>query len=299
MTRASDNTLSSDHFYTDLSVGEILRRARMHTGQSIDDVATTLRIRASHLDALERSDFESLPGRVYVIGFVRTYAEYLNLDGGRVVELLKRQSRGLTTPQEMNGFAPVSESRLPSVSIVAAAFGAIMITVLMWIAYNNARLSGVDELPSVPAQVKSMSEIEKLSIPDTPNDMDLPEASDVVTDPATPAADAATPTTEPVVAAPKAAPTPAIQIVLLDDSWLEVRNPEGRVVEARLFRKGEVFPVAEPVDEFGHSFAVTMGNAAGVQILVAGKALPPLGNVNQVRRNIPLNPATLKALMAN
>ena len=113
--------LSSDEFYTDIPVGEILRRARLQHGLTLRDAELHLHIRIQHLEALERSDFDALPGQVYVVGFIRAYAEFLGLDGGRVIHVLKRQSRGLGTPQSLNAHILPSDSRLPSVSMIAVA----------------------------------------------------------------------------------------------------------------------------------------------------------------------------------
>ncbi|PZO78204.1 MAG: DUF4115 domain-containing protein, partial [Micavibrio aeruginosavorus] len=75
-------------------MGEILRRTRVHYGQSLQQIEGVLRIRASQLDALEQGDVSQLPGRVYAIGFVRSYSEYLGLDGDKMVHLFKEQSVG-------------------------------------------------------------------------------------------------------------------------------------------------------------------------------------------------------------
>ena len=75
-------TDTPDHFQTDLAVGEILRRTRIHYDQTLADIERALHIRASLLEALEAGDYDRLPGRVYVIGFIRSYSEYLGLAAG-------------------------------------------------------------------------------------------------------------------------------------------------------------------------------------------------------------------------
>ena len=72
-------------------VGEALRRTREYYGKTLEDVEKALRIRSCQIDAIERGDMNDLPGRVYAIGFVRSYAEYLDIDAGRVVHLFKSQ----------------------------------------------------------------------------------------------------------------------------------------------------------------------------------------------------------------
>jgi hypothetical protein len=63
-----------------IGVGSALRRAREVRGLSLDEAARDTRLRVDQLDALEREEFDVLPGEVYVRASVRTYASYLGLD---------------------------------------------------------------------------------------------------------------------------------------------------------------------------------------------------------------------------
>lgn len=84
---------------------------------------------------------------------------------------------------------------------------------------------------------------------------------------------------------------------MLADSWIELRNPEGRVVQARLYREGEEISVDNPVDNDGNPYKISIGNAAGVQLMVEGVPLPPLGPEGKVLKNISLDPAALMATL--
>ena len=68
-------------------LGADLKAAREHKGLDLREVADELRIRHVHLQAIEEGYFDDLPGPVYAVGFVRSYAEYLGLDGEVAVEL--------------------------------------------------------------------------------------------------------------------------------------------------------------------------------------------------------------------
>src|ERR1041384_4816030 len=74
----SANT-SADASYS--GIGATLQAARERAGASVAAVAGTLRVQPAHLAAIEQGRFGELPGQVYVIGFVRSYAEYLGFDG--------------------------------------------------------------------------------------------------------------------------------------------------------------------------------------------------------------------------
>jgi len=71
-----------------VSVGEALRVAREAAGLSLNEVADRLKLSLRQLDAIERDDFEALPGPTFVRGFVRNYARFLEIDSGPLMEAL-------------------------------------------------------------------------------------------------------------------------------------------------------------------------------------------------------------------
>jgi len=62
-------------------IGASLREARTRRGLSPADVQRAIRIRERYLRALEEETWDLLPGEAYAKGFLRTYAEFLGLDG--------------------------------------------------------------------------------------------------------------------------------------------------------------------------------------------------------------------------
>jgi transcriptional regulator with XRE-family HTH domain len=65
-------------------VGPALRRARELRGLTLDEAARDTKLRVDQLSALEREDFDVLPGEVYVRASLRTYATYLGLDADQL-----------------------------------------------------------------------------------------------------------------------------------------------------------------------------------------------------------------------
>ena len=66
-------------------IGEALKRAREERGLGLREVQTATKIRQKYLEALEAGDDSVMPGEVYTKGFIRSYAEYLGLDGWELV----------------------------------------------------------------------------------------------------------------------------------------------------------------------------------------------------------------------
>jgi cytoskeleton protein RodZ len=67
-------------------IGGSLREARLKRNLTPADVQKAIRIRDRYLQALEEERWELLPGDAYVKGFLRTYADYLGLDGSLYVD---------------------------------------------------------------------------------------------------------------------------------------------------------------------------------------------------------------------
>jgi hypothetical protein len=67
-------------------IGNSLREARLRQGLDFPELEQGTKIRGKYLRALEDEQFDVLPAQTYVKGFLRSYAEYLGLDGQLYVD---------------------------------------------------------------------------------------------------------------------------------------------------------------------------------------------------------------------
>ena len=67
-------------------IGNSLREARLRRELDFPELEQGTKIRAKYLRALEDENFDQLPTSTYVKGFLRTYADYLGLDGQLYVD---------------------------------------------------------------------------------------------------------------------------------------------------------------------------------------------------------------------
>jgi hypothetical protein len=67
-------------------IGNSLHEARVRQSVSLQTAEITTKIRAKYLKALEEEQFDALPAQTYVKGFLRTYADFLGLDGQLYVD---------------------------------------------------------------------------------------------------------------------------------------------------------------------------------------------------------------------
>ena len=77
-----------------MDVGKILQDARVAKNLSLDRAAQETNIRKAYLEAIEQNDFATLQGDVFVKGIMRTYGNYLGLDGAKLVEEYKAANAG-------------------------------------------------------------------------------------------------------------------------------------------------------------------------------------------------------------
>jgi cytoskeleton protein RodZ len=211
-----------------LSVGNLLRAERERRNLSVDDVAANLRIRRALIDAIEHGRFKELPGAPYAVGFVKTYAEFLELDREEVIRRFKSEAEGIENRKELHFPRPLSESRLPGGVLL------LMSAVIAACAYAFWHFQSAEERTQMPRVAALPERLAPLADPVPARQPDLPAttASAAVARPQqgveaqpslpAPTSDAATPAPDPVAApvqdlvvspAPPPAPAPAPTLV--------------------------------------------------------------------------------------
>lgn len=276
---------------TDISVGEILRRAREAQGFSLAEVANALKLNIRQIEALESGRFDELPGLAFTRGFLRNYARLLRLDVAPLlanldrpgdvasVELMPASNAHGDIPQEGRG--RFRKSILPG---VLAAAGLLGVVVAGW--YFDTQKKVAEEVAvQVPPVVAEGAQGE--SVPQVPDASTVP-AAPVVPVPAPPAetaaqqaaVPAADPREGPVPAAVPAVPAPAEKVAeppsarptgqtgtdqlvfeFSQDAWVEVKDRNGKILLSQLGKAGLRREVSGAAP-----FSLVVGNARYVKL---------------------------------
>jgi len=118
-------------------IGNSLREARVRQGLDLNRVEADTKIRAKYLQALEEENFEILPAETYVKGFLRTYANYLRLDGQLYVDEFNSRFATYDEPIVSQPRARRSRSRPVESNFVAVGLaGIVAVTVLVVVAWQ-------------------------------------------------------------------------------------------------------------------------------------------------------------------
>lgn len=147
-------------------VGRVLERARKDRGLSLEEAERATKIRKRYLVGLEDDDYTVLPDAVYARGFLKTYANFLGLDGAELSRELKtrrkpRRERGLSYEPPKSeferpiiypgGVSGAEKRKVSRSTVVTVVVSALVIAALIGALYFvglNVRASAGDETPA-------------------------------------------------------------------------------------------------------------------------------------------------------
>jgi hypothetical protein len=156
-------------------IGNSLHEARIRQGLDLGTVEAATKIRAKYVKALEEEQFETLPAQTYVKGFLRTYADYLGLDGQLYVD--EYSSRFVVGEDDRRPLRPRRSAVQPQrdgfqssvVLITLAAIGLVAALVIVaWKSggggthLQNAASTGVVTAPAVHTHVRTKPTVARL-----------------------------------------------------------------------------------------------------------------------------------------
>jgi cytoskeletal protein RodZ len=101
------------------AIGQSLRNRRLQKSLTIEQAAQDTKIHSKFLRALEEEKWDVFPARVYLDGFLRSYGNYLGLEGDDLIEQLRRVT-GETRKPKFAGPMPAQEPEEASPSAMPA-----------------------------------------------------------------------------------------------------------------------------------------------------------------------------------
>jgi len=81
------------------SIGSILKDARTRKAVSLEEVHAKIKIHPRVLQLLEENKFEKLPSPLFVKSFLKSYAEFLEINPGQLLEAYEKE--GLKDPEQI------------------------------------------------------------------------------------------------------------------------------------------------------------------------------------------------------
>ena len=245
-----------------VGIGAQLRAAREAQGLTLAQGAAETRIPQRHLQTIEEGNFAALPARTYAIGFSRSYAKLVGLDGESVAETV-RAELDAQEPRPRHrpaSFEPGDPARVPSSGLVWVVAGALVLLLVGGFFFMRTLFAPAGELPSLIEPTESAA----------PTDAAARQA------PASPA-----PATE----------GPVVFTALEEGIWVKFYDANGMQLMQKLMARGETYTV--PADAEGPQ--LWTGRPDALAITVGGRPIPRLAEDDVVMRDVPV---TAEALLA-
>lgn len=263
-------------------IGNTLREARLRRRLDILQCEAETKIRAKYLRAMEEEQFDLMPSPTYVRGFLRTYADFLDLDGQLVLDEYEsrfgiyeaapdhaepwrpntaRQGSPGTPPRRAHGETSRRPSRRPrgrrtELRLLWLAIGGVMaVALLVWMGVGGTS----DPTPGGVPGVASMTT--------GPGGTTTTEES--IADPDTSLAEA-----------PMKPPLARVVLEGVGDigSWVAVRAIDG---DGRQIWESTLTPGQAKTFGTRRSIHITTGNSAGLRVTINGEEQTLEGTTGQ------------------
>lgn len=175
MSKITEEINNKNNLDNEVSCGELLAKTRQAKGLSEKDIAKELRINASVIEMIECNDFEAIGASVFVKGYLRQYANLLDLS-----EDLLLDSYNQINPDKNS--APIVNKAVESMSkyvltpkLILMIIFSLLTLFLVWLLVSSV----LKKEPAVN-QVTSIQNIEAASIEPMLNEMSFAETEEII-----------------------------------------------------------------------------------------------------------------------
>lgn len=286
---------SADNYLRAVEVGEVLRRARVSAGWSLEDMSRMLKITPFQIDAIENERWLELPCSAIVRGFVRNYARLVSVDAAPLMQALDRVDLAPTADLSIDKGTPVKldfHSHAPKKEWAKVVFALVFLAGAVCLYLFAPADLGEQLTAFMHAQQRSDEKVPQETVADRP-EITAPQPSVVAPAPMAaegvnsesatqPESSSGAAQREPnaadvsAVSAPTSVTQSAVaagaegvlQFSFDQASWVEVRDGKGAVVFSQLNPAGR-----QQVVKGVGPFSLVIGNARHVSLNYNGKVV--------------------------
>ena len=269
------------------TIGEFFKSARKNQKIDLNTVSQELKISKNFLKDIENNQFPSYINVAFLIGHIRSYAKYLNLDEKSLIENFKVQI-------SFNDHNLNNEMRKPSTPVMqfslfkALSFISIIIIsssfYFLFIPSNDLQPEYA-MTPNIPENLEySLEEIEmklflenKLSVNELDNTSQIiADSSQIIGDEEALISSTSAIASLPIPNNNNIADT-TITLKFINPTWIQLRDSKNNVIISKLMTKKDEYSY-----KISENFNLTAGNAGNIIILFDGAVKGKAGKIGEV-----------------
>jgi cytoskeletal protein RodZ len=271
-------------------LGQLLKKARLEKGISLEDMQETTKIRKKYLEAIEDGNYKVLPGNFYVRAFIKSYSESVGLDPNEVLRLYrnvipasKAESQVEPTPRKRSGIKTNDRWSKRVTTLVFISFLCFILILMYYFIEKNNKPT--DNTQNIENQSKRITK----------------KAVDTLTPKTSPTTQPNSPTPQASIPKPLAEVKLAssvngvdyykisnavkieVQIAVSDDCWFEIDEVSG-TISKKMIEQGTI-KSGSPIRSWtvDHNVFLRLGKANAAQVKVNGIAIP-VGDLPNVKK---------------
>jgi len=251
-----------------------LVNARKNKNLSIKEASQILNISESLINKLEEGDFEEINKDIFIIGHIRTYLNFIEIDSKLLINnfnpkniIMRKNNQNIILPYSFN----LSRKNIFIISIILFFFLLIIykeINTLNKINIINDE-NTEKEIENIQDQEKAIQDIRDLEENEVINSEIDENKIEYQSD--------------DIISAEKEN-IDFIFIEASEDSWIEIQDNNTKVIVSKIIRKDETIKLPYQKD-----LILATGNAGGIIIKIDNNIINKIGEAGEVKRNISLN----------
>tara|TARA_B100001250_G_scaffold362433_1_gene341129 strand:- start:60 stop:872 length:813 start_codon:yes stop_codon:yes gene_type:complete len=262
-------------------VGQILKKTRQRKKLILKDVSKELKISEEILDNIENSYLQNDIDIVFILGHLRAYCRFLNLNENELVSKFKNEH----APNENKNFEiqrPKVEknffisSKITSVCLILIIFSSFYF-LFIEVDKNDRKYAIIPDLPEnyvsiveqanldlqIQNKIKDKNEDENFA----KKDLEFSSSSAIASLPKD-----------------KKYKPMIITLKILNDTWVQIRNDDNEIIFSQLMNKNDEYSY-----ELESNYSITSGNAGHILVMIDQKVRGKIGKKGQVVDSLVLN----------
>jgi len=260
-------------------VGQILKRNRKTKKFSLLDVSKELNISVEILENIENSNIEYHIDSVFIIGHLRSYCSFLDLNQNELINQFKKENFPKT-----NNKIEIKRPKINNNLLFSNKIFSLSLILIIFISFYFLFIE-IDKpsreyalIPDLPENYLSV--IEMASLDNLNKNIDNSENKNFAK------TESYTNSSGAIASLPKIEDSKSSLITLkfLDDTWFQIRDENEEIIFSQLMNKNDEY--SYDLDSY---YSITSGNAGHILVLIDQKVRGRIGKKGQVVDSLILN----------
>ena len=268
-------------------IGAQLKEYRISKKLVLQDISNDLNISLNILKAIESDEYDKTPGGVFTLGYIRSYAKYLNLDEDAVINEYKIQFNDINKKEDIKIQKPIESINNLNFIFnyrIISSISIVTLSITFYYMFINSNDNNLEyamipditenmqieieeyEFKNALSQIKNANKNIQLEIIDNP---DLKNSK----------------INNSVNKLNASVPSKKIQneinnlilVKSLESTWIQLRNIDNEIVYSRLLKPQEEYSY-----NINDNYNITTGNAGNLLISIGGIVKGKLGKKGEV-----------------